>query len=71
MVPMCGEVISTVALSLCTSHSWSNSSTLSPTLTNHCVISTSEMPSPMSASLNGCGAPVLSHRRFAAASPQR
>eukprot|EP00964_Phaeocystis_antarctica_P098552 scaffold64560_cov48-Phaeocystis_antarctica.AAC.1 len=67
MVPSCGEVISTVALSLCTSHSRSNSSILSPSFTNHSVISTSEMPSPMSASLKGVGATLLSHRPRAAA----
>ena len=46
-------MISTVALSLCTSQMLSNSFTSSPARTNHCIISTSAMPSPMSASTNG------------------
>lgn len=40
-------------LSLCTSHSVSNSSTVCPTSTCHLSNSTSAIPSPISCSLNG------------------
>ena len=57
---------SSLTLSLWTSHRLSNSSTWSPSFTNHFSTSTSAMPSPMSARLNGitasCGAVLCNQR---------
>mmetsp|Transcript_18689 Transcript_18689/g.31342 ORF Transcript_18689/g.31342 Transcript_18689/m.31342 type:complete len:214 (-) Transcript_18689:83-724(-) len=50
--PVYRLVISTLALSLATSQIFSKACTLSPSLTYHCRISTSNMPSPMSVRLN-------------------
>lgn len=50
-MPENGLVISMVALSDCTSHIRSNSSTVSPSLMNHCTSSHSLIPSPVWASL--------------------
>jgi hypothetical protein len=48
-----------VLLSLWTSHSVSNSSTMSPSFTDQLMISTSVIPSPISASLNDSSARLV------------
>mmetsp|Transcript_3121 Transcript_3121/g.8591 ORF Transcript_3121/g.8591 Transcript_3121/m.8591 type:complete len:357 (-) Transcript_3121:308-1378(-) len=53
MTPECLLVISMFALSDCTSQIGSNCSTVSPTATNHLMISHSAMPSPVCASGKG------------------
>ncbi|MCY1451658.1 hypothetical protein D9M71_685340 [compost metagenome] len=66
-LPLTGEGISTVALSVMTSATTWSSVTVSPTLTNHSTSSTCAMPSPISGILMTCVPIQTSMTRFNAA----
>ena len=69
-LPLTGEGISTVALSVMTSATTWSSAIMSPTLTNHSTNSTCAMPSPMSGILMTC-VPIQTSMTFFNAAPTR